>query len=594
MKRRKFLAMGMVLSMSLASALSGCGNSSNTASTNNTTSTDNASADTASTDASTDTTSADTSNAEEITLEVYDVAANYQGLQTGWFAKVIKDKFNIVLNIIAPQVSGDAASLYQTRCASGNLGDIVVLDNIDMQKCISAGLIGDMGAEFPNCQNLQRYKDQIELFNSSLTDVQEGSIYAIPCEMNTNGPTDYRGDTVYTAPRLPWDYYCELGCPEMNNLDDLLKVLKDMQDAHPTNANGDQAYAISLWPDWDGTSIENVNQLTKWYGQEVNGSILLGVDNSMTSLIDKSGAYYKMLKFFNDAQRMGLVDPDSATQDWNAVCDNKMKQKRVYLEWYNWQRGFWNTPERGEQGDIYLAVPINDLQIYQASDTYYGNGRVFGIGSGLEGEKKARAIEFLDWYTSPEAVMLQQTGPEGLTYTVDNGVCTLTPDGFNRYTADLQVPEELGGGTYADGNNQLNIWLVGSIDTNPDTNEPYDSNLWATTIETNKTKGIKDWIAKYGAENEVEYFKAHGMLTPVASINKPLADDTTDISLIRSQCGDLIKDASWKAIFASSEEEFNQIWDDMCTQVEGFGWDELVAFDKEKYQVVVDARNAAK
>ena len=32
----------------------------------------------------------------------------------------------------------------------------------------------------------------------------------------------------------------------------------------------------------------------------------------------------------------------------------------------------------------------------------------------------------------------------------------------------------------------------------------------------------------------------------------------------------------------------------MCTQVEGFGWDELVAFDKEKYQVVVDARNAAK
>ena len=35
-----------------------------------------------------------------MTLEIFDVAANYQGMQTGWFAKVVKDKFNIELNII--------------------------------------------------------------------------------------------------------------------------------------------------------------------------------------------------------------------------------------------------------------------------------------------------------------------------------------------------------------------------------------------------------------------------------------------------------------------------------------------------------------
>ena len=64
------------------------------------------------------------SSEEPMTLEIYDVAANYQGLQGGWFAKVIKDKFNIELNIIAPQVSGDGDALYQTRCASGNLGDM--------------------------------------------------------------------------------------------------------------------------------------------------------------------------------------------------------------------------------------------------------------------------------------------------------------------------------------------------------------------------------------------------------------------------------------------------------------------------------------
>ena len=47
---------------------------------------------------------------ETLTIEVYDVAANYQGMQTGWYAKEIKDRFNIELNIVAPQVSGDVAS----------------------------------------------------------------------------------------------------------------------------------------------------------------------------------------------------------------------------------------------------------------------------------------------------------------------------------------------------------------------------------------------------------------------------------------------------------------------------------------------------
>ena len=69
----------------------------------------------------------------EMTIEIYDKAANYQGIQAGWFGKVLKDKFNIQLNIIAPQVSGDANSLYQTRSASGNLGDIVIIDNSEMQ-----------------------------------------------------------------------------------------------------------------------------------------------------------------------------------------------------------------------------------------------------------------------------------------------------------------------------------------------------------------------------------------------------------------------------------------------------------------------------
>lgn len=531
---------------------------------------------------------------DTLTIEVYDVAANYQGMQTGWYAKEIKDRFNIELNIVAPQVSGDAASLYQTRCASGDLGDIIILDNADMQDCVDVGLIADISEDLPNYENLMKYKEQIDLFNDAMDEAigKEGT-YAIPAEMNSNGPTEYKEDTVYTMPRLEWDHYVEVGAPEMKNLDDLLDTLKKIQDAYPTNEAGDKTYALSLWPDWDGTSIENVNQLTKWYGQEVNGSIMIGTDNSITPLTDKDGAYYKMLKFLYQANQMGLVDPDSATQDWNAACD-KMRQGRVHLFWYNWQYGFWNSPEKGEQRQNYRGIPVEDLNIYQASDTYYGDGRVWAVGSTVSDEDKARILEFMDWLCSPEGLTLQHVGQEGFVYTVnDDGTYTMTDVGLTRYADDPQVPEELGGGSWNDGNNQVNQWLVAGIEMNPVTGETFSSDYWASYIEKNNTATNKEWTEKFGSDTEVDYLKDNGMLNPVPSVNLALAIDTTDIALIRSQCGDQIKTTSWKAIFAADDDEFDQMWDDMCTTLEGLGWDQLVEFDTEKYQPVIEAREAA-
>lgn len=531
------------------------------------------------------------SHDEELTLEVYDVAANYQGLQSGWYGKIIKDKFNIVLNIIAPQVSGDGEALYQTRTASGNLGDIILLDNADMLECVDVGLVADISADIQNYPNLMRYWEQIEQFNKSVGD--GNGIYAIPTEMNTNGPTAYMKETVGSMPRIPWDFYSELGNPDLNTLDDLLNVLADMQAAHPTNEAGDSAYAMTLWADWDNNSIENVNQLTKWYGQETLDSVLIGADNSITPLTDKAGAYYKILHFFFQANQMGLIDPDSATQDWNAACD-KMKQKRTYLVWNDWMQGFTNSPEIGAKGANYMGIPIADMQVFQQSDYYYGSGRVFGVGSQVSEENKVRILEFLDWLASPEGLDMQHASMEGIIYTVkDDGTYELTEDGYNRFNAEIMIPEDMGGGNWTDGNNQVNQWIGASVDTNPNTGEAYDPVLWAASIEKNNTKTTIEWKEKFGAENEVEYLKNNGMMEPVPSINMSLAIDTTDIGLIRSQCKTIVCDSSWKAIFAADEAAFEATWDEMCTQLDGFGWQDLVKFDTEKYQPVVDARKAA-
>ncbi len=223
-----------IVSLLLASALtasmilSGCGGSASTeapaesqseaagSSTSESASSESASTDSASTEAASgESASAPAANHdEELTLEVYDVAANYQGLQTGWYGKILKDKFNLVLNIIAPQVSGDGEALYQTRTAAGNLGDIILLDNADMVECVDVGLVADISGDIQNYPNLMKYWEQIEQFNQGIGD----GVWAIPTEMNSNGPTAYMSETAGTMPRLPWDFYTELGRPELNTL----------------------------------------------------------------------------------------------------------------------------------------------------------------------------------------------------------------------------------------------------------------------------------------------------------------------------------------------------------------------------------------
>jgi multiple sugar transport system substrate-binding protein/putative aldouronate transport system substrate-binding protein len=158
---------------------------------------------------------------------------------------------------------------------------------------------------------------------------------------------------------------------------------------------------------------------------------------------------------------------------------------------------------------------------------------------------------------------------------------------------NLTVPDEFGGGGYKDGNNAINQWIIEGISKNPVTGESYVPNYWKTTIIKNQTTMTKEWSEKYGGENQVKYLLANNLLTVIPSVSVNLASDTTDIGLIRAQCGQLVKNTSWQMVFAKDEAAFNAMWTDLKTQLDGFGYQDLVKFDIEKLQPLVDARLAA-
>ena len=125
MKLKKLIVTMLVTALTVTS-LVGCGNTQSSSSSASSNSNSSSSTSSSGTNA--------TSNSDTLTIEIYDVAANYQGMQTGWFAQVVKDRFNLELNIIAPQVAGSA--VYQTRASSCNLGDCVLLESTDFADCV--------------------------------------------------------------------------------------------------------------------------------------------------------------------------------------------------------------------------------------------------------------------------------------------------------------------------------------------------------------------------------------------------------------------------------------------------------------------------
>lgn len=536
-----------------------------------------------------------TAMAEEkplMTIDIYDEAANYHGIQTGWFGKVIKDRFNLELNIIAPQVAG--SSIYATRAAEGNLGDLIIMDKNTFKECVGAGLIKDIGDKLPELENLKPYKLQIDTFNTNLG-AAEGVYYGIPDQMTDTSPVTLTAEMVYSSPQVRWDLYKAAGSPKVENLDGLLDLLAKIHEIHPTNDAGDPAYPISLWPDWDNndnmSGPANVVQLTTWYGDKVKGSAILKPDNTFTKITDKTAGYYTITKFINKAYQMGLVDPESFEQDWNSVC-SKISAGQIDLIWYNWEIGFWNSQERMNNGTAFQVIPLEDGLFYADADSYYGSTRAWGVGSKVEGEKYDRVMELIDWLASPEGLAYQHCGIEGFTYEVnEKGKYNQIND--NALMDNLPVPEEFGGGGYQDGNNAINQWLCASICTNPATGETYDVKFWETYIEKNMTDMKREWMAHFDAENSVDWMKKNGKLLASPNVSVALAVDTNDITLIRNDINKVLCKYTWQMFAAETDEDFEALWDKMDKEMEGLDYNTLYEFDCAKWQVEVDAKVAA-
>ncbi len=522
---------------------------------------------------------------ETITLTVFSELANVSGEQVGWSAKILKEKFNVVVNIIP---SGEG--VLETRMESGDLGDIVVWGGEDnYAKAVKAGLLydwnyDDLVKEYGPYiyKNMPKALEKNQLLTKQITDGKSDKLYGFGHNVAT---TSADTETFLYTWDIRWDLYKEIGYPEVNKLTDLIPVFKKMKEVFPTDDNGNETYAVSLWPDWDGDMVMYVKALaTAYYGYDELG---LGVYDPNTGeyhdALEKDGPYLECLKFFNDLHQNNLLDPNSMTQTYEGMAE-KLEASGVFWSIFNYSGSLGYNGKETVAKNRYMTslVPTEASPILYGMSTQGGN-RIWSIGANTEHPELC--MEIINWLSTPEGTMIYNYGPkdlcwyydeEGYTHLTEFGA-TAKLDGSTLMTGDYE-----GTGSFKDGCLQINntTWSINA--KNPDSKgETYNFESWASTQSQVANEIEQDWRDYFGVKTVQEYMdKQKSVVAPATSF--ALDSKSDELKTVWETVTDTIVTYSWKAIYANSDDEFNKYVDEMIKLAEGYGYDDCVKWSVEQ------------
>lgn len=533
-----------------------------------------------------------------ITIDVYDEFSNYQGIQSGWFAKAVKDRFNMELNIIAPNVTGGGDTLYQTRVATGNLGDLILINTANgrLGELVEGGLVMD-------CTELMEGRDVMKNYGPAIEKTNElaetDGIYGFPNSISSQPPTiPSEGREPTFGPYIRWDYYKKAGYPVINNLDEFVDVLEQMQALAREEERTDDIYAISLFRAWDDNMMNNAKQLVCMYGYDEQGFVLSKADgNDYQNIIDEDSLYIKALRFLNEANARGLVDPDSGSQNYDTWFQKYREGKTLYSPWPWVGQSAFNTAENEEAGRGFRMASVQDMQIFSFGCWPEGDSKsIIAIGS--QAADPQRLADFIDWLYSPEGFEMNgqangAAGPKGLTWDMDEEGKPVLTDFGRRALPDnpVEVPEEFGGGKWNVGASVLNFRTFLLSETDPNIGAPYDYPCWESAMEDNKSVLDRDWKEKMGADTPMEYLEQNGMLLVAPGANYSTPAEDANITTVRDQCKARVIDYSWRMIFAR-DGEFDALLKELGNMLNGLGYEDVYQVDLDNAKEQTAARKA--
>ena len=517
--------------------------------------------------------------AENVELDVLSMPTNTSGLAEGWWAEEVADAVGVSINMIP---CGDQAEQkLQALMASGELPDIVVFkDYTQMQNAVD----GDMLLAYDD------YKELLpDLYANAGTSLQycadimkdsDGKSYGVGMKIKTDLET--KGTF---GPFIRYDLYKEIGAPEIKNLDDFLTVLKQMQDLTPQNEDGQNVYAISLFKDWDRSYMTMGMFATKMMGITMpdEGSLAeIHYDSGepvLTSILSEDSGYMQFVRFAYEANQMGILDPDSATQRFEDVVQ-KVTDGRVLFMLDSWGTSDFSTMEKQNNGVGFMPVqPTGYKRLVNALQPM-GSSWVMSVSKSARNPEKA--MEFINWYYSYEGARISQNGPRDVIWKMDESNKPVLTEKYYEINNNPEA-EFSGGKTFVQGRCQIPqaFWLS-SVD--PACGAAVSSTYWEKpSYAPEDTALVKEWQADYGAEDMISYLMADEsriQIEPVSSY----PTYTDEMEQLSGRLGDIVKTGSWKMVFAKDDAEYEQLKNQMIADAQEVGIDRFVELYGAEYE----------
>lgn len=510
---------------------------------------------------------------EPITLDVYTQLGNTSGEQQGWFAKVMLDKFNVKMNII-----NDSDGRFVTRMESGNLGDIVIFGNSseDYLEAIDKEMLFDWNEDDLLTEEGSYIKDHMQkALEKNIGINPDGKLHGFGADVASSA-TDH-GSTIY-HPDVRYDLYKQLGYPKVSTLEDWIDILAQMKEICPTSDSGKETFGVSMFNDWDDNMVTFVKSTAGLYGYDEFGIGLYDVDNqTWQDCLADGGMYLRCLRFYNQLFQKGLLDPDSMTQGGDGTQEDYAGGV-AFFNIFNFVGSIqYNTPEHLAAGKAMYPVIMEDQKTLMYGLNVFGGTSVITIGATTQYPELC--MEIINWLSTPEGKMVVANGPQGLTWDYDeNGKTYLTElglaakdDGKTTLTGDYT-------GTYRDGVNCMNFSTLAIDSINPDSNgETYNYVSWPSYNSTLKYDILDDWRQFTGFTTQDEYLNAKGK-SVVIGTSFIMGQRSDELELQWQQVTNAIKDYSWQAIYATSDDEFDQIVKKMKEETASYGYDEVADF----------------
>lgn len=538
---------------------------------------------------------------EPLTLTVFSQVANFGGEQSGWFAKELKDRFNVTLNFVSSNVDPNA---FSTSVASGNMGDIICLGatGSDLTTLLQNDLLLDWNeVDLTPYENLNTKLTDAFQTISNITEPQgfTGKYgFAFGVAMETGAWAELTDPTY--ALQVRFDAWEKAGKPELKSLEDLPDFLEALQNAVPTNENGEKVYAYGGFPDWEDCVMKFTWDLMTFYGYKE--ADFLGVNyatGDVVNPLEEGSLYYRALKVNNELYRRGLFDPESVSQNSDTYTQ-KLTAGRYLMALWGWIINNYNNADRAAEKVGFTTFMFEDSAPQQLTiSTGGGSDRMWALGADCQDVD--RCLEILEWLCTEEGIIVQTYGPKGLCWDYgEDGVPYMTDFGWQcqENRAETQMPAEYGGGTFQDGESKFNHETIKLEQMIPGKTYSYSYKGWPCYAERYQTALSEAWSTEYagGATSGIELYRNKNQVSvvPDVAVSWTYPDMSDASKEARALFAPVMKDGSWKCVMAETEEQFDQLWNEMVTTCKSYGYDDYVAEKMVSINECLEACGVAK